>query len=57
MDRSGQRVAAAYSLMQERDALRSGAGGRSLLVRCEHLCEAAGDVPADPKVGAVRHRA
>jgi len=37
MDTGSQRVAAAFSRMQERDGLRSGAGGRSQLVLGEHL--------------------
>src|SRR5829696_4300229 len=36
MDTSSQRVAAALSRMQERDGLRSCAGGRSLLVPSGH---------------------
>jgi len=40
---SSQRVAAAFSRMQERDGLRSHAGGRSRLVPCERLRRRGGD--------------
>jgi hypothetical protein len=52
MDTSGQRVAAAFSWMQERDVLRSRAGVRSLLVI------ARSQLPRRAAVGGVeaRHR-